>query len=139
MGYRSDVCLAIGFKDRDAMRSFIGGVRLADDEWMFKALASMELVKDTEDACIAFYYAGSVKWYDSYDDVQGYERLKKAVEDSNGAWEFIRIGEEEDDTERTHGGEDIDVDLTEYFSLVRSIETPTKGEDIMSLVKGDKP
>ena len=63
-----------------------------------------------------------VKWYPSYPDVQMFERMLAAFkgscdddEDIKGyCTEFVRIGEESDDTEESHTG-----DNNQYYLQVR--------------------
>ena len=68
----------------------------------------------------------NVKWYDSYPEVQAFERfVSNFLEFANGGdvstpwnYEFVRIGEDSDDVEETHSnGSEYDV-----LSVVRNVE-----------------
>ena len=104
MGYRSDVVIAVAMgskKDLDelmavyALNIFVQKENLMP-EWE---------IGEYEDAWVAMYKAEQVKWYDSYDDVKGFEALTKLAEtfwaerNVPYAYRFIRIGEEANDIE----------------------------------------
>ena len=104
MGYRSDVVIAVAMgskKDLDelmavyALNIFVQKENLMP-EWE---------IGEYEDAWVAMYKAEQVKWYDSYDDVKGFEALTKLAEtfwaerNMPYAYRFIRIGEEANDIE----------------------------------------
>jgi len=104
MGYRSDVVIAVAMgskKDLDelmavyALNLFVQKENLMP-EWE---------IGEYEDAWVAMYKAEQVKWYDSYDDVKGFEALTKLAEtfwaerNMPYAYRFIRIGEEANDIE----------------------------------------
>jgi len=72
------------------------------------------------------YNASGIKWYDSYPEIQAFDKFAAVFEDiandvrelttvsggvyhetvNHWAWEFIRIGEEPHDIERRQGGRD---------------------------------
>jgi len=62
-------------------------------------------IGEYEDAWVAMYTAECVKWYDTYDDIKGFEALTKLAEtfwaerNMPYAYRFIRIGEEANDIE----------------------------------------
>jgi hypothetical protein len=134
MGYRSDVSIAI-YGPEDEMAPFIAAQRM---------MGSSPLVTEREHVqCFGFgMQIGSdpeivrhhiikttmehVKWYESYPDVQAWERLMdEASENPALSVEFIRIGEETDDSEvRYHG------DNCQYFlSVYRAINNSTPTEE----------
>lgn len=68
----------------------------------------------------------NVKWYESYPDVQAWENLMaEAGENPALAVEFIRIGEDTEDTESRYYG-----DNCQYFlSVYRAISNSTPDEE----------
>ncbi len=104
MGYRSDVVIAVAMgskKDLDelmavyALNIFVQKENLMP-EWK---------IGEYEDAWVAMYTAECVKWYNTYDDIKGFEALTKLAEtfwaerNVPYAYRFIRIGEEPSDIE----------------------------------------
>ena len=61
-----------------------------------------------------------VKWYPSYPEVQQFEAMFSAFRDDLEGYctEFVRIGEESDDTDEIHSGENNQY----YLSVRRSID-----------------
>lgn len=127
MGYRSDVAYTIRFKTEEAYRLFILeakanglGSCFSDDGAMWD-----EATCDDKNLQINFEAQG-VKWYETYPDVIKHNRLLEQAESwaesdahrqikdgVEGADEvqhrigfaFVRIGEDNDDTEERHGGD----------------------------------
>ena len=72
-----------------------------------------------------------VKWYDDYEEVKAYnsavhkfvEEFCKAKGAFDGAYEFMRVGEDDDDIEHDSAG-----DYDYLLSLERSINIDIKGE-----------
>jgi len=90
------------------------------------------------------YNASGIKWYDSYPDIQAFDKFVEVFEDIAGemrelksvggqvyheninhwAWEFIRIGEEPHDIERRQGGRDNNYPLLDVsMEVVAAYET----------------
>lgn len=100
MGYRSDVGLGIIFPDENKLNEFCQKVmafqpetvRLALEEYCrpFSHIAEGLIIASFED----------VKWYPSYDIVQGHETLQILAREHGAATAFVRVGEELTDTER---------------------------------------
>lgn len=59
-----------------------------------------------------------VKWYESYTDVQQFHSFLDALPDLGYAYEFIRLGEDDEDVARQSAGELYD----SLLSVVRSVE-----------------
>lgn len=77
------------------------------------------------------FYAHWVKWYESYAGVQWHEQLLDEVSQyPTGGYRFIRIGEEDEDTE-VRGYNNGHTDLFEKLYMNRSIEfhPPCETED----------
>jgi hypothetical protein len=69
-----------------------------------------------DDECVLKFQLDDVKWYPSYADVQVFERMLRAFDSDIEGYctEFVRIGEESDDTEEHHTG-----DNNQYYLQVR--------------------
>ena len=61
--------------------------------------------------------ANSVKWYDSYPEVAKFIKFLAEVQELGYEFEFIRIGEDDDDVETDRSG-----DAEGYMYVSRSIE-----------------
>jgi hypothetical protein len=61
--------------------------------------------------------ANSVKWYDSYADVSRFTKFLSEVQELGYEYEFIRIGEEDDDVETDSTG-----DAEGFMYVQRTIE-----------------
>ena len=61
--------------------------------------------------------ANSVKWYDSYPEVQMFVKFLAEVRDLGYEYEFLRIGEEVEDTESDSSG-----DAENYMYVERTIQ-----------------
>lgn len=124
MGYRSDVLLAIVFKD-PAHRDEVLAIYALDPRVQKHDLLKDWSKHDHETADAGYYslwYKGDyVKWYDSYEDVQGYEHLQSVAEEFAGNRDFpysyikYRLGEEYSDTEVESAGHDLDGELRDYL------------------------
>ena len=116
MGYRSEVDVVI-YAPVDSSTPY-GLLKLWFDENYPHAVATNEwearITYDPESRGISVYY-NDVKWYDTYEHPQQIEKVFDAIdtlldkeqlaepdEDAvsfNIAWEFVRLGEEDQDTE----------------------------------------
>lgn len=119
MGYRSDVAYAIKFPTLDALNAFKVST-LFEDKAMREALADCET---DEKRVLIRFSCKSVKWYESYDDVDSHERLMSAAceEPFKAGVRFVRIGEDYDDVEVRDQGDDM-LDAWQYLEIHRSIE-----------------
>ena len=63
------------------------------------------------------FSANSVKWYDSYPEIERFIKFLAEVRDLEYEYEFIRIGEEDDDTETDSTG-----DANGFMYVSRTIE-----------------
>lgn len=122
MGYRSDVLLAIAFKDKSHRDEVLAIYA------MHKFVKEYDLARDwrTHDdvngnAYVLWYSAEYVKWYESYEDVQGFEHMLSVAQtffvhrQFPFAWHKCRIGEEDNDIETVTVNEDEDGDLQDYL------------------------
>jgi hypothetical protein len=122
MGYRSNVCLAIAFKNSDQMIAFVTEVRLGGDEEKITALNEFQVTAER----VLFYSANNVKWYDESDDVKAFEGFLRTAKERDLATCRIIVGEDYEDCvcDFVIGDDDI---LYELFSLNRSISSPSDG------------
>ena len=128
MGYRSEVAYVIAFEDKPTLNEFISLV-------MLKGGAEAEALKEcqievSEGAFSCYrinFYAGDVKWYDSYPEVEAHTWLYQyAVErfEDNCAYRFLRIGEEQADIEDEHSDPSDKFDLYQDFYTRSTMEIP---------------
>lgn len=104
MGYRSDVIIAVAFKDT-AHRDEVWAVYCMDPRVQKHNLAGAWKNYDKGDYPVLWYEDTGVKWYDNYDDVRGIEHMIDVA--SSFAQErghhygsvYYRIGEEMTDIE----------------------------------------
>jgi hypothetical protein len=133
MGYRSDVVIAFAFTSKEQIDEVMAVYR------MHKLVQAHDLAKDWEvhdwnGMWGLTYQVEGTKWYDTYDDVQGYEHMfdvvQKFVEERDVflySYRKIRIGE--DDTDIEYGDDCNDPDgelmyeLYERLSVRRELIT----------------
>ena len=110
MGYRSEVHIAVTFNDIATLREVMAVYAMHPAVQRYNLAEEWEMKGDTT----LYYSAEHIKWYESYEDVQGYEHMMSVAEmfhkerDIAFAYYFVRIGEEMDDMETRgqHGGDD---------------------------------
>lgn len=143
MGYRSDVLLAVVVSTPQqadelmatyAMNHNVQALDLAKT-WQRKSVGEL--------CTVLLFYMDSAKWYDSYEDVQGYEHMltlaktfaeERGVDASNAdpnelvvCWPYatvrIRIGEEDKDIETDYSSNDGEMEdfLYNTFGVRREI------------------
>lgn len=83
-----------------------GGEREFNDGWEWN-----------DDVLVLQFTATSVKWYDSYPEVERFVKFLEEVQELEYQYEFIRLGEEDDDMETDSTG-----DANSYLSVRREIE-----------------
>jgi hypothetical protein len=83
-----------------------GGEREYEDGWEWD-----------DDHRVLQFIATSVKWYDSYSEVQRFVKFLEEVHELEYEYEFIRIGEEDNDIETDSTG-----DANGYLSVRRYAE-----------------
>jgi hypothetical protein len=147
MGYRSDIAIVFIFKKKKQIDEVLAVYQ------MHPAVQAHDLAKEwkVHDWGAMWgltYYADGIKWYDTYEDVQGFEYMEKLVRtfaDERGvdveetypdgthslahmfpyAYRKIRIGEEEEDTENNGHHSDVALceELYERVSMRRELIT----------------
>jgi hypothetical protein len=147
MGYRSDIVIAFAFETKEQVDEVLAIYRM-NQHVQKHDLAKEWQVREWGDCWGLTYQADSVKWYDSYEDVQGFEHMLNVVEtfaneridvametDPDGkqalvqmfpyASHKLRIGENDDDIEwyATSNDSNLEEVLYERMNLRREIET----------------
>ena len=124
MGYRSQVAYRIRFDDSHTLGLFINHVFGSGDDHMIEALRECQV--DFDD-CMVNFHAYDVKWYESYEDVQGHTKLYELCDKEDTqffekcGYVFYRVGEEQSDIQDESGGNDPPYD---DFYTSTSIEVP---------------
>jgi hypothetical protein len=126
MGYRSEVAYRIGFRNKQILNEFIAKVMVLGG-YECDALKECSLEEDGNTWFVNFY-GSDYKWYPDHEDVRGHTNLyEKAVEwyPDDCAYQFLRVGESDDDSECENDGADDVLDCVwDDFRIIRYIETP---------------
>lgn len=127
MGYRSDVMVLI-YPDVDKQ----GDAAATYEQLKMLMGTTFKDVTDVfgedmtwyDDEHVLKFAIEDVKWYPSYSDVQSFEAMLNTLKGYDDAdikgycTEFVRIGEDSDDLEETHTGENNQY----YLQIRRTIE-----------------
>lgn len=136
MGYRSDVAIGMSFKNREALVAFLTYVRLGDK--MPPAELEHYSVTDVgEHGVLLHARFQDVKWYESYPDVACHHALLGMARDSGSGTAFVCIGEEYNDITYDIDTADLDLDLYDFFGVVREINCPIGGAQIKDFLNID--
>ena len=128
MGYRSDVKYVILFNTDEQRQAFKleamliaadieSGLDVINNDWEYKI--------DLHDVDFPYQirvHYDDVKWYESTPWVDMQEKLMKLARDGyEGAFVFLRLGEEDDDVEQQSGvhNDDIHIYVDNYIELTR--------------------
>lgn len=132
MGYRSDVAIGFCFKDEEEKVSFLGAVRVAGDEHMWKAVCEYSYVVENRLMYVRF---DDVKWYESYEDVGAHRELLAMAEEREIPNVFARRGEELNDIElqvnEYDRGETV-LGVFDGFGFEVTMHTPTGGVPVIN-------
>lgn len=148
MGYRSDVAYVVKFYSKDdaepekAFADFVHFTDWVKNYHITKVQnAGKELIHTYNDEdnnllihkhnLMLSFSADSVKWYESYVDVQWHEQLLEKVNTyDTGNYRFVRIGEEYEDVEVTQHDPTY-FEMYDYVDVNRSIDfsPPYETED----------
>lgn len=122
MGYRSDVAYVIKFDDIETRDNFVTLMLAKNNPQTTQALSECEY--GYKDDPVITFEAQSVKWYNSFEDVQAHERLMlDAVEifkHKGGRYRYVSVGEDGAEEFRE---DDDEGDLYEYITTVHEIRT----------------
>jgi hypothetical protein len=138
MGYRSDVVIGFAFKDKAQIDELMAVYRM-DPRVQKNDLEAAWKISERDDVVFLYYADDHVKWYESYEDVQGLEYMRTLVntfDEERGrgegdlplfpfAFRFIRIGEEDQDVVTDASDNDMDLmdELWDRMTLTREINT----------------
>ena len=89
MGYRSQVALGLCTEADQLLKA---------NAEMIPELAA--LIKDSESDADERYFWSSIKWYDSFKEIDVMNRFLEFLEYHDYQFGFIRLGEEEEDIQR---------------------------------------
>jgi uncharacterized protein (DUF2235 family) len=110
MGYRSDVKYVLLFESNEDYSKFLGEATLmcGDDPQASEIMrliteGKKEIAEEPYQIQVRVHWE-DVKWYDTSDWVEIQDELMDMTENYNGAYFFVRVGEEEGDVE-TRGGD----------------------------------
>jgi hypothetical protein len=104
MGYGSDVLLAVAFDSKEE-RDEVWAVYCMNPNVQQHGLAEAWQNHDRDECFMLWHQAMDVKWYESFEDVQGLEHMLELVEKFGAERGFnyagckLRLGESMDDTE----------------------------------------
>jgi len=101
MGYRSEVKLAV------KKQSYYD-----HKELILESIKDCDSISETEEAFVFLWE--SVKWYESYPDVQAITKFMSALESED--FGFMRIGEDKDDIEEAGEPWEYDIYLVRQFT-----------------------
>jgi hypothetical protein len=132
------VVIGFAFKAKAQIDELMAVYRM-DPRVQKNDLESAWEISERDNAVFLYYAADYVKWYESFDDVQGLEYMRTLVntfDEERGrgegdlplfpfAFRFIRIGEEYPDVETDASDNDMDLmeELWDRMSLTREINT----------------
>ena len=120
MGYRSDVTVLIYPDNGEQNEARYDMLKLVMNTTFKSAYEAWDDHFEWLDSHRVLKFAiESIKWYDSYPDVQNFARMLDDLGEMEGLnYEFMRVGEDYDDIEQQHRGNDLQY----HISLARSIE-----------------
>ena len=127
MGYRSDVKYVILFKTQDHRNAFHLEAKLVASEVQYglEVINDFDFHYDEHDVDFPYQirvHYDDVKWYESTPWVDMQEKLMQLARDGyEGAFVFLRLGEEDDDVEQQSGvhDDDIHIYVDNYIELTR--------------------
>lgn len=105
MGYRSDVATVIYGDDRNSEKyELLKTLMNTTFNVAYDAWSSCAIWHDTKH--VLEFRIEDVKWYDGYSDVAAFMQMLEDLQELGGYnYEFVRIGEDDEDIERQNGGE----------------------------------
>ena len=118
MGYRSDVSTVIYGDDRTAEKyALLKTLMNTTFKVAYDAWSADVIWHDTK--CVLEFFIEDVKWYESYPDVMAFLTMLENLREIEGYnYEFVRVGEQDDDIDRQSEGNQC-----EYLIIVcRSIQ-----------------
>ena len=120
MGYRSDVAYVIKFDDTDTRDNFVTLMLAKNEPIVTQAINECEY--GYKNCPIITFVQHSVKWYESFEDVQAHLQIMRDAVliygKKGGRYRIVTVGE--DGAEECNEDDDIG-DLFEYISTVHEI------------------
>lgn len=111
MGYRSDVRISTTKKGYETLKNYCSGLNLEYD-----LMDGGKHYIDRQDDCYIAFGWESIKWYESYPEVQAIMIGLDSLEENGIPYIYARIGESIDDAEERYVG---DVDKLFYLMVCR--------------------
>ena len=137
MGYRSDVAIGMSFKDKGSLAAFLSYVRLGD-KMPPEELAHYTVTDAGEPGVLLHARFLGVKWYESYPDVKCHTNLMSMARDSGAGTAFVSIGEEHNDITVEIDSAEVDLDLYDFFGVIRELNSPVTGTPISEFTNANK-
>ena len=137
MGYRSDGAIGMSFKDKGSLAAFLSYVRLGD-KMPPEELAHYTVTDAGEPGVLLHARFLGVKWYESYPDVKCHTNLMSMARDSGAGTAFVSIGEEHNDITVEIDSAEVDLDLYDFFGVIRELNSPVTGTPISEFTNANK-
>ena len=137
MGYRSDVAIGMSFKDKGSLAAFLSYVRLGG-KMPTEELAHYTVTDAGEPGVLLHARFPGVKWYESYPDVKCHTNLMSMARDSGAGIAFVSIGEEHNDITVEIDSAEVDLDLYDFFGVIRELNSPVTGTPISEFINTNK-
>ena len=115
MGYRSDVTVAIYPDERNQEKYDMLKVLMGTT---FKDVVFDDCMSWRDNKCALVYNIVDIKWYESSSDIAAFLHMLASLagetEDGIGGYNYetVRLGEDDDDTEQSQGGDYIEYCLS---------------------------
>ena len=121
MGYRSEVHIGVAFSNEADLKEVLAVYAINPQVQKYNLLKEWERKEDN----ILYYHGDYVKWYESYEDVQGTEHMLaladtfKEERDMPIAYRFVRVGEGTEDIEERDDSDDDGVLIEKLWDSIR--------------------
>lgn len=83
-------------------------------------------------------YFDNVKWYESYPDVKRHTDLVDMARESGAGTAFVSIGEDYNDITVEIDTAEVDLDLYDFFGVIRELNSPVTGTPISEFTNANK-
>ena len=115
MGYRSQIALAIAKEDCKYLKG-----KMKENKELKDFLKMAEIKKSNNAIVISWDW---IKWYDEFPEVRAIKDFMYYLSDNDRPYRFIRIGEENDDTEiETNYGDGDNYNIVDAIDIYRGID-----------------
>jgi hypothetical protein len=127
----------MSFKDKGSLAAFLSYVRLGD-KMPPEELAHYTVTDAGEPGVLLHARFLGVKWYESYPDVKCHTNLMSMARDSGAGTAFVSIGEEHNDITVEIDSAEVDLDLYDFFGVIRELNSPVTGTPISEFTNANK-